>query len=63
MTHKHAKRAVGTAHRATDKRVVGTAQNPTNIQGSLAGGAGAGHLIPFNDRRASRGAGRPKKAR
>lgn len=61
MTHKKPKRAVGTARKATDKRVVGTAQNPQTIQGSLSGGAGATHLVNFTDRRV-RGAGRPKKA-
>lgn len=60
MTHR-VKRAVPNARKATDKRVVGTAQNPTTIQGSLAGGAGTGHLIPFHDRR--REVGRPKKAK
>jgi hypothetical protein len=61
MTRKTAKRAVSAARKATDKRVVGTAQNPSTIQGNLAGGAGATHLVNFTDRRV-RGAGRPKKA-
>lgn len=57
------KRAVGHARRATDKRVVGSAQNPRNVH--VSGGASTAELklIQFNDRRASRGAGRPKKVR
>lgn len=58
---KKAKRAVTATRKATDKRVVGTAQNPSTIQGSLASGAGATHLVNFRDRRV-RSAGRPKKA-
>jgi len=58
---KKAKRAVGSTRKATDKRVVGTAQNPSTIRGNLAGGAGATHLVNFTDRRV-RAAGRPKKA-
>jgi len=58
---KKAKRAVTSTRKATDKRVVGTAQNPETIKGSLAGGAGSTHLVMFRDRRV-RSAGRPKKA-
>lgn len=61
MAQKKAKRAVSPARKATDKRVVGTAQNPETIRGNLAGGAGSTHLVPFRDRRV-RSAGRPKKA-
>jgi hypothetical protein len=61
MTTKKPKRAVAGARKATDKRVVGTAQNPGTIKGSMAKGAGATHLVGFTDRRV-RGAGRPKKA-
>lgn len=58
---KGAKRAVAAARKATDKRVAGTSQNPSNIKGSLAQGAGKTHLVVFKDRRV-RSAGRPKKA-
>ena len=57
---KGAKRAVSAARKATDKRVVGTSQNPEKIKGSLAGGAKT-NLVVFRDRRV-RSAGRPKKA-
>lgn len=58
---KKAKRAVTATRKATDKRVVGTSQNPETIKGSLAGGVGSTHLVNFRDRRV-RSAGRPKKA-
>lgn len=61
MARKTAKRAVKPARKATDKRVVGTAQNPETIQGSLAGGAGSTHLTMYKERRV-RSSGRPKKA-
>lgn len=61
MTTKKPKRAVGSARKATDKRVTGTAKNPETIKGSMAKGAGATHLVGFTDRRV-RTAGRPKKA-
>lgn len=60
MAHK-TKRAVSATRKATDKRVSGTAKNPSNIKGSLAEGAGKTHLVVFHDRRV-RSAGRPKKA-
>lgn len=61
MAQKKAKRAVSAARKATDKRVVGTSQNPSTIQGNLAGGAGSTHLTMYRERRV-RSAGRPKRA-
>ena len=61
---KAAKKAVAPARRATDKRVVGSAQNPTTIKGTSGVGAKAGtaktakYVAP---KRA--GAGRPKKVK
>lgn len=61
MAKKTAKRAVKPARKATDKRVVGTSQNPETIKGSLVGGAGSTHLTVYRERRV-RGAGRPRRA-
>ncbi|APC46308.1 hypothetical protein HWB05_gp046 [Streptomyces phage BRock] len=62
MAHtKKPKRAVGSARKATDKRVVGTSQNPSTMRGDLAGGAGSTHLTMYRERRV-RSAGRPKRA-
>jgi hypothetical protein len=61
---KAAKRAVSAARKATDKRVVGSAQNPTTIKGSVGSGAKAGdaktakYVAPKRS-----GAGRPKKVK
>lgn len=61
---KAAKRAVAAARKSTDKRVVGSSQNPKTIKGSSGEGAkmGAAKTAKYVAPKRA-GAGRPKKVK
>lgn len=63
MTKKTAKRAVKPARKATDKRVVGSAQNPTKVAAPTAKKTATPPVAAYKRSTAGGGAGRPKKVK